>query len=190
MYLEKFSDVERDLLASLPWRAGLWVSRAEQGGGTEADEAERKALENIIVAHAGGLVGSSFVHEVIAETLKCRTAWASWGNTNKAVPDDCRRAIAAIVTKLGESEAESFRVAVMDIGLAVARAFSETNDKGRVSIGSAPKLDFVMWMIDGAEKIFCKLLGLKKMDDVGTILNVSSAEGKALAILSAALRGK
>ena len=189
MFLEKFSDVERDLLASLPWRAGLWVSRAEQGGGSDADEAERKALEGILSAHAQVSV-SAFVQEIIAETLKCRTAWASWGNNNKAVPEDCKRAVAAVVAKLSEKEAEAFRAAIMDIGLAVARAFSETEEKGRVSVGTAPKLDFVMWMIDGVEKMFCKLLGLQKKDDVGTILNVSSTEGKALAILSAALRGK
>jgi hypothetical protein len=189
MYFEEFSELERDLLASLPWRAGLWVSRAEQGGGAEADEAERSALEKIITAHAQGSI-HVFVQEIIAETLKCRTAWASWGNNNKAVPEDCKRAVAAVVAKLSEKEAEAFRAAIMDIGLAVARAFSETEEKGRVSVGSAPKLDFVMWMIDGVERMFCKLLGLQKMDDVGTILNVSSAEGKALAILSAALRGK
>ena len=46
--LSNFSEDEIELLASVPYKAGAWISHADDEEGEDDDERELKALESII----------------------------------------------------------------------------------------------------------------------------------------------
>lgn len=124
-YLEKFSEDEKVLLASLPYRAGLWVGAADDSGGAHSGEKERETLEKVIAARSKGMFESAFVHEVLSETFTRRERWPQWAQGLDAVAVDCGRAVEAVTGKLGQRDADAFRHAVMAIATDVAMAYSE-----------------------------------------------------------------
>lgn len=178
-FLEKFSDEEKSLLASLPYRAGLWVSTVDEEGGDYAAAKERAALEDIITKKAEGMFESAFVHEVMVETFAQKENWKSWGEHLENVPDECRKAVGIIQDKLAPNEVDAYRHNIMTISSRVAAAFREFDEKAAipVKIWTSIKL--------GIDKIIGLFRGESYESEA--LLNVSYEEDTALARLSEAL---
>lgn len=124
-FLEKFSADERDVLVSLPYRVGVWISRADNTGYPESAGAELAALERIILRKARGMFESAFVHEVMAETCAQKSQWPQWAARAQDVSADCEKAVAVIAAKLSKRDLDAYRRNVMYIAVEVAKAFRE-----------------------------------------------------------------
>jgi hypothetical protein len=180
-YLERFTPDERELLVSLPYRVGLWVSQSDNTGGTEASAAEMQALENIVMAFAEDFCKSEFVEEIMRQTMQDREKWPHWQRNIESLPADCTRAVDIVAEKMERKDVTSFKHNLMDIAVDVAMAFCETdysqNLYARFSIYSRY---FV-------EKLKARI---KKVQppSLDAVLNISKAEQAALKVLDQALR--
>lgn len=181
-YLDQFSAEERNLLISLPYRAGLWVSASDSTGGHRADTQELEALEKAIRGLAQGMFESALVHEVIAETFLKRSEWPEWAKTYAATPADCKQAVALMnARKVPARDIDTFRRILMQIGLEVARAFREYE-------GNEPFSHRLMRRISiMADRFFGAMQGEKYVSE--DLLNISYSEDLALNALANALRG-
>src|SRR5262245_12420411 len=112
-FLEKFSDEERELLVSLPYRAGLWISTSDHTGGGYAGDKEFSALSEVIREKASGMFESAFVHEIMADVHNCRGDWEKWAADIERVPDECRRAVELISKKLSSRDLDAYRHNIM-----------------------------------------------------------------------------
>ncbi len=126
--LDKFSEEERELLISLPYRIGCMISDADDEEGGHDDEQEQEALENTLNELAGPEKGTPFTREVVAGTLAQKNKWPVWQNKIFDVHDDAEKARAIIIQKLGKTKAKNFRVAMLKIAASVAKAADEFDD--------------------------------------------------------------
>lgn len=124
-FLDNLTDTQRDVLVSLPYRAGLWVSLSDTSGGDEADMRERQVLSDLIEGFAEQVFGSETVQYIISETLKRRGDWPRWADNISGVPEDCRIAVDVLREHVDEKDVTTFRNHLMEIGEAVAMAFRE-----------------------------------------------------------------
>lgn len=181
-FLKEFSKDERVMLASLPYRVGLWVSSSDATGGSDSDKEEEAALERAITGIAQGMFESAFVHEVIAETFLSRQDWSGWAANVQSVPADCVAAIKFMQGRLSQRDIDAYRRILMQIGLEVARAFSEY-DKNE------PVLNKIFrWISIGVDRLFGIMHGEKYVSE--DLLNISYEEDLALNELAKALRGE
>jgi len=179
-FLEQFSEEERELIVSIPYRAGLWVSTVDDAGGTAAGHDELNALESIIAEKGRGMFESAFVHEVMAETHTRQGEWKRWAENLSTLLDDSTKSITIIQGKLAEKDLDAYRMNIMAIGLAVAKAFREVD-------ASASFMDKVNMQIRLFRDAAMRILRREKYWDKASILNVSAAEDEALDKLSKAL---
>lgn len=179
-FLEQFSEQEKALLTALPYRAGLWISMADNDGGGAASAVEMLALSNIIEFRARGMFRSAFVHEVIAETYAHRLEWSKWGEGLGRVPAECRRAVEIMGPRLMTHDCDAYCQTVMAISRDVAKAFREfdenTGVRGRLMAGLRIKIDGIIGAIRGEEY------------ESQSLLNISEKEDIALGTLATALR--
>ncbi len=128
-FLDQLTADQRDIVVSLPYRVGLWVSDSDKSGGNEASLHEMQALSNIIHGFAEEMFGSETMQHIISETLAKKERWAEWAKHSSSVPEDCRFAVDVLKEKTGNKDVAVFRNHLMDIGEAVAMAFHEERGK-------------------------------------------------------------
>lgn len=179
-FLEQFSTEDRDLIVSIPYRAGVWVSMVDDDGGGEAEHDEIDALENILAEKARGMFESAFVHEVMAETASRQQDWPQWAGQMDTVLADCTKAVGVVGGKLSEKDLDAYRMHIMAIGLEVAKAFREFD----VGMPLPTKLwtNFRLFM-DAIVRVFSR----DKSFEGEKALNISYEEDQALSKLSQAL---
>lgn len=178
--LAHFSASEAELLISLPYRAGLLVSHADDEDGEIDDRREMAALAACLKAAADLRKDSPFTAEVMKETLRLRFEWPRWAEKALNVYDDSALAVSLLKSKAGESTARAYGAGVMEVATAVARAYGEFS-----TFGEEEEENGVL----GA--LFSKILeGFASLspDDEGHPMNVSASEGGVLSRLSAALK--
>lgn len=178
-FLEQFSEDQRNRLVSIPYRAGVWVSMADDDGGVSADAKELEALEKIIDKKASSMFESAFVHEVMVETCTRRNDWKDWAKNPDTVLGECEEIITLLSEKLAERDVNAYRQNVMYVAVEVAKAFREFDIK-------AP-----FWTRAWATARMCldKLVGFvrKEAYESESLLNISYAEDIALSKLSQSL---
>ena len=125
--LEQFSAEEREKIISLPYRAGLWLSRSDDDGGVNADYQELHALEDIIEKRASGKFSSSFVKEIMAASLDEQQKWKEWAKHIKTVETDCVAVIGFLKGRITDEDVNAYRDAVMETVTEVAKAFREVD---------------------------------------------------------------
>ncbi len=180
-YLESFTEEQRSLLVSLPYRAGLWVSESDEDGGDDADEAEMHALECIITGYSEDFLKSEFVEEVMLETLAHKDRWKDWSAGLDNVPEQCARAVDALNQHMESKEVLSFRQTLMDIARAVAMAYREFDEDEALP----DKIKKYSRYYCGRFSAYLKKEQPPTLDEV---LNISKAEQATLVALSKALQ--
>lgn len=126
-YLEKFPDDVKDILISLPYRVGQFISESDQTGGDESDDVEQKALENIVTFYAEDTVKGEFPQEVMLEMLKRKSEWENWNtpeNIHK-VPEQCLRLNEMLKDEVGDKQIQAFKQNLIDIAIVIAQAYCE-----------------------------------------------------------------
>lgn len=176
VYLDQFSEADRDLIVSLPYRAGLWLSDSDSGGGAEADYEELSRLEDVLEKKSPVAARSRFIGEVMAETLARQDLWKQWAARRDSVPEDCARAAALIAAGLSARDAADYREQVMRIATEVAAAFGEPSPRA-----SCCPFSF-------AGRWICRFFARFCRDGSSGEGNISAGEKQALAKLDEALR--
>ncbi|MCB9990891.1 MAG: hypothetical protein H6867_05880 [Rhodospirillales bacterium] len=179
-FLEQFSKEERDLIVSVPYRAGAWVSSVDEAGGGNATADELKELENIISEKAKGMFESAFVHEVMVESFNHKADWADWAKHTDTILEDAGKAVSLIESKLSEKDVDAYRANIMAIGLNVAKAFREFEVDASVMTKAHTQIGL---LLDAALRV----LKRDKSYSPTTELNISYEEDVALTKLSEAL---
>lgn len=179
-FLEQFSDQEKELLVSLPYKAGLWVSMADNAGGESADVKEKEALELIIDEKGKGMFESAFVHEVMSETCTRKQEWPKWEAEVETVLQDLDNAVTLIKAKLQEKDCDAYASNIMAIGVKIAEAFREFDADASVMV----KIDTqIRLFLEAMTRIIKRDKSLK----TETALNISYEEDRALSELYKAL---
>jgi hypothetical protein len=178
-FLEKFSAAERDLLVSLPYRAGVWISRIDRSGGDDASNTEMRALERIIDMKAASMFESAFVHEVMEELCAHKSDWPEWSASSADVAADCQAAVRLIREKLTPHDVEGYCRNILFIGVEVAKAFREFDLNAPLTARLGAMMNGLMDRLSG--------LAHGPEHDSGSLLNISYEEDVALSGLSRAL---
>ncbi len=175
--LSDFSADEIELIASLPYKVGIWVSHADDIDGEGDDEKEAKILSACLRRYAKGQDNQSLLGEVMAESLRRGDKWLEWADQSFTVLNDVKAALPVLRGKASVEEIRSLKRALMEIGTAVASAFGE----------------FGMFDEEKTENVFARVIGKLTAlgdDDSGHPMNVSATEDSALNNLRAVLSGK
>ncbi len=178
-FLEQFSAGERDLIVSLPYRAGLWVSALDSTGGRQANEQETKALEAIIHRKGRGMFESAFVHEVMVDAITRRDEWKDWAHRLDSVVGDCEKAVVLIGKKLIRRDVDAYRQNIMHITVEVAKAFREFDLKESVLVR--------LWAC--IRLALDKMIGIARGEEYESeaLLNISYEEDIALSKIAMSL---
>ncbi len=179
--LEKFTEEQKRLIIALPYRTGLWVSRSDSTGGAESDVAEIAALRGIITGFAEDFCKSEFVEEVMRETVARAERWVEWESATDSVPNECAEALEIITEKLAAPDVASFRHNLMEIGMTVALAYREFDDRQSLTGRIKTHLRYYCQRVLSA-------LQSRQALSFDEYLNISRTEHKALAELSRVLR--
>jgi hypothetical protein len=156
---------ERDLIIKLPYRVGLWISRADDKLGFFDDKVERARLEAVIERVAKHHETSSFVRNILANTLSHANDWPEWAAGVDTILADCKTGLNIVKAQSSDEDVKTYRVVLMQTAVCVAEAFQEdeTVEAGLPTIPSA--------------------------NDQGIPENISKAEKRALEQLKKALWG-
>ena len=181
-YLDDFTQEDRDFLVTLPYRTGLWMSLADEGGGDEAREAEQAALEALVTGFVEDYCKSEFVEELMRETLENRDIWKDWRENIETLPDECRRAVDIIAAQVQVGHVTSFKQSLMEIATAVAMAYCEFNEAEAMLVER----------LKVKARYFLKCLEAKKerrsKPSYSEVVNISEIEQRALKSLAVALK--
>lgn len=124
-FLDKLPQDHRDLLVSLPYRVGLYISQSDDSGGNESDEAEMVALDSIVTAYSQEIFGAETVQYVIGETVQRKAEWPKWSKNLDQVETECHKAVDIISNIVEDKEVRAFKRHLIEIGESVALAFRE-----------------------------------------------------------------
>lgn len=181
-YLEHFDDESRDVLISLPYRTGLWMSAADDSGGSEAREAELKAIESLVTGFVEDFCKSEFVEELVRQTLARKADWSQWHEGLDVLPEECAWAVDLLSARLSVKEMLSFKQSIMEIATAVATAYREIDiENQKLAAGLKLKIFYNL-------KCFQAKLAKRTPPSFSEFVNISGMEQAALKKLSAALR--
>ncbi len=174
--LSDFSDEERTLLVSLPYKVGIWVSHADDTEGEQDDDVEMDALERIIREVAKHHEDMPFVHQIARETLKSKDKWPAWTDESFHVLKSCEKAMVLLKSRAEERTVNNYRKSLLEIAQTVAEAWGEFGGAN----AEAPA---------GFGALVGKISGMfGKNDGTNHAMNVSAAEDSSLSQLAAVLR--
>lgn len=178
--LADFSASELELIASLPYKVGVYVSHADDEGGEEDDEREMDALESCMKAIASLHEDKPFTSEAIRQTMVMRSEWPRWAAQSFNVPEEAAQAKVLLAGRANEQETKNYCIALMEIATTVAQAYGEFGE-----FEDHEKTGLFGSIVGNITK---KLSGLSE-DDANHPMNVSAAEDNAITALRAALKG-
>lgn len=172
---------QRNDLAALPYRVGLWISESDKTGGVDADQQEKRALHGIITGFTQDFLKSEFVEKLMLHTMAMNEKWDEWEENLDAVPDECRAAIDDLALKLEEKDITSLKITLMEIARNVAMAFRERDDHD--TLWGQAKLYFMMsW--NNMMSVFT----YQQPKTMVEFLNISQHESRALQKLGEVLK--
>lgn len=114
---KRVSPRDWSLLQQLPMAVGIWMAHQDQGGGPRAALRARTALETVLLTSRKKYASIPLLAEVLAgETpIQEDTQWAN-------ALQDCRNALGLLAPLTDATSLNCFRLMLIDIAEAVARA--------------------------------------------------------------------
>lgn len=179
--LQRFLPADQDLLASLFYRIGQWMSQADDtdtGANSEQIEEEQmfKILNKLATSKNAGLLCS----EIAAESLRQKGSWERWSKQIDNVIEDVARAKLLVKGQANQQEFVAFGKSLVTIATAVARAYRETEDGE-----DTEEKSFFSWLSEKKAHAVLALTDAEAHKD----LNISPAEDSALTELVMTLKG-
>jgi len=179
-FLDQLPADKRNLLVSLPYRVGLYISQSDQSGGGDSDEAEMRALDSIITAYSQEVFGAETVQYVIGETVQRKAEWGNWEADFSQIERDCHTAIDVLSGAVDIKEVSAFKRHLLEIGENVALAFREYGD-------NTPILEKIkMYFAFIKTKKMSRAAG-ERVKEWDEFINISIDERKALQSIANAL---
>ena len=173
-YFKDIPSEEINLLISLPYRVGIWISDADDLEKTQRDDRkEAVALDRVIKNVAGQ---KSFAGAIMAEIDHNRLSWGDWkklANENNII-EDVVRAKKVVSQHLSKKEWTLYCKLLWHVGVVIAQAFGEDKDPDQ-------EMHVNNFFEDVISAVFSSRLG--KTPD-----NVSAEEKRTLKKLRAALK--
>jgi hypothetical protein len=126
--LKNLQEDDQEIIVSLPYRVGVWMSRVDNLKNTGRDEAlEERALVAVLETLAKSKKKIPFAGAVVAETLRQKRQWIVW-RTRKNFMDDLGRGLQAMEKTLPADDVLQYKRALFHVAKVVAQAFGETRD--------------------------------------------------------------
>lgn len=178
MTMTAFKDMapaERDLLAGILYRAGVWIGQVEDVEGEDDDILEHRALRQIIETLASSRAPDDFLRDVARFTLERDEDWPRWAEDTFDILPDVARARDIAKRTLTKAESDRFCAAIYEVAAGVAEAFGEFTLDEEVPEGFLARImTRIRDRIEGVES---------------GAMNVSPAESTALEELESVLQG-
>ena len=171
----QLSPADEELIISIPYRIGLYVSHADVTGGWDAQDSEIQSLTGILRDYSNDFCKTELSQKVLMDCLAARAKWPSWSHKVDEVPSQISHIVTMLETMLSEKELRGFFDVLIDIGLAVAMAFREGSGEEE---GERPLVREILARIGTA---------LTEQDPLSHI-NISESERSALKKLTRAMR--
>ncbi|MFP4314405.1 MAG: hypothetical protein ACLFR0_08780 [Alphaproteobacteria bacterium] len=175
-FLDTLPAADRELLISLPYKVGVWLSHVDERGGEEADQEEKDALASIINGFTRDVFGSEVVQYIMTETLENKDKWKKWSEQCDNIHQECQRAIDILNEAVEEKEVSAFKRRLIEIAEAVALAFREYDDLKFIT-----KLKIYLLYYKERYKAAKQNQSFKTLDQ---FLNISLKERRALYALA------
>lgn len=176
-YLSKVPQDLQDLIVSLPFRVGLYISESDQTGGDESAEAERKALENIVTFYVEDTVKGEFAHEVMLNTLNNKAKWAEWTANIDKVPEECLQLTYMLKELIEPKEVLAYKQNLIEVAIAIAQAYCEFDENS--STMTKLEVYFTLFL-----KRMQAMFSGEQMASNDYVLNISPSERAAIQLLS------
>ena len=175
--LSSFSDTDKLLIVSLPYRAGLYVSYADDEDGERDDELEMRAMEACLKEISKLHEGHALTQEIASNILQHKADWNAWSQGVFNIEPLCEQAVEALKTQANESEIKDYIKMVLEIATAVAQAYGEFGEE-------EPETGFF-------GKTMGRIFGnLGSDSETNHPMNVSAAEDGAITRIANALKSK
>lgn len=177
--LGRFLPEDRDLLAGLFYRVGLWVSRVDDTDvGEESENREHARLLAVLQGLAERSGTPELVRELAGEASRQKASWPRWGRGEETILTDVTAGLRLLKRQGTTEETSSFQKSLMFVGTAVARAYREEADGEKEEKGK------LSWLSDKAGELLTSVLDREAWRD----LSISPAEDTALTNLLDALK--
>jgi hypothetical protein len=165
------------LLIKLPYRVGLYISLSDKTGGGKADEAELRALEQVVTYYVEDFCKSEFAQAIMLETLQNKHDWPNWQADIERVPEDCKKVFDALLDQIDVKDYVAFKNNLLEIAIAVAMAYREFDS-------SEPWVErFKVYLAILIQRIKLTLKG-ESLPPVDQMLNISRDEKMAINLLA------
>ncbi len=129
--LSSFSEEERVLILSVPYRVGIWISMSDDNDKTKADDKrEMQVLETAISSLAARSKKMPFAALVMDGLKTHKGMWSSWEEHSgeDVVLQDVKKVLSLSQKKISKGELSQYKYAIWQIGIVVAQAFGEHLD--------------------------------------------------------------
>lgn len=178
MPVRSFKELEpadRDLLASVFYKVGVWIGQAEDVDGDQDDALEERAIRRILESLAGSGSPNAFIQAAARESLESDEKWPQWAEDTFDVLPDVARARELLKRVLPKKERDQVSAALCELAAGVAEAFGEFAGDDEVPDSFLARI---------MARIRDRIEGV----EAGS-MNVSPAESAALDDLEATLQG-
>jgi hypothetical protein len=167
-------------LASLPYKAALFISHADDVDGAHDDINEKKAMFFSLKALSQHHKESEVIVGAVSTILESKALWAEWEHDAFRVLSEAPVTMKSVFDHFGKAEAKLYRVMILELAEAVAGAHAEFAAFEDENEGAG----FLSGLIN---KIVGKFSELEAGSAEGAA-NISAAEDAALAELAEALK--
>lgn len=179
--LERFLPADQDLLVSLFYRIGQWMSEADDTDtGEDSEQIEEAQMFKILNKLAQSKNAGLLCSEIAAEALRQKGSWDRWSKQIDSVLGDVARAKQLIKGQATQQEFVAFGKSLITIATAVARAYREADDSEQDE-----EKGFLGWLSEKKDHAVLALTDAEAHKD----LNISPAEDSALTELVMTLKG-
>lgn len=170
--LSSLSPEEIEIIVSLPYKAGIYISYAEDEDGGKDDDREMRAMERALSAFAQGDDNSPLIKEIASEILRRKSDWSGWAEGVFVIEPECEKAVKIIKPLVSNRDFQAYIKMIIDITTDVAQAYGE--------FGMEPEKP------SGIMGFVKKMMGAP--DDADQPMNVSAAEDDSIARIVKALK--
>lgn len=129
MAFKDLTDSEKDLVISIPYRAGIWISHIDDNEKTGVDDKkEQQALDKAIEQYSKMGKKMPFVAFVCSHIMKSQIPQVSWENGTEQFFDALGQSVSICKEKLSKSDVKQYKQLIWQLAMVVAQAYGEDKD--------------------------------------------------------------
>lgn len=169
--LQRFLPDDQELLVSLFYRVGQWMSSVDDTDTPQdSEQVEESQMIRILTKLSDSKSVGALCSEIAAESLRQKGSWSRWSRQTDSVIDDIHRAKLMMKGQATDDEFVAFGKSLVTIATAVARAYRESDDAEFAEKG------FLSWLAEKKAHVTLALTDSESYKE----LNISPAEDTAL----------